>query len=44
VGALQRLHNFLATDRPRALAAGTASGQDAVAVAIVLLQRLPAER
>jgi len=44
VAALQRLHNYLATDRPKALAAGAAGGQDAVTVAIVLLQRLPMER
>jgi hypothetical protein len=44
VAALQRLHNYLAVDRPKALTAGAASGQDAAAVAIALLQQLPAER
>lgn len=42
VAALQRLHNYLAVHRPRALAA--ADGGDAVAVAIGLIGRLPPER
>lgn len=44
VAALQRLHNYLAVDRPKALAAGASSGLDAVGVALGLLQRLPPER
>lgn len=42
VAGLQRLHNYLAVHRPRALAA--ADGGDAVDVALELLQRLPPER
>jgi hypothetical protein len=42
VGALQRLHNYLAVNRPRALAA--ADGGDAVDVALRLLDGLPPER
>ncbi|QDN94921.1 hypothetical protein FNV58_00915 (plasmid) [Streptomyces sp. RLB1-9] len=42
VAALQRLHNYLAVNRPRALAA--ADGGDAVDVALQLLDRLPPER
>lgn len=42
VAALQRLHNHLAVTRPRALA-GATPGEDAVDVAIRLLQRLPDE-
>jgi hypothetical protein len=42
VSALQRLHNYLAVHRPRALAA--ADGKDAVDVAVQLLERLPPER
>lgn len=44
VAALQRLHNYLAVDRPKALAAGAAGGQDAVDVAVALMRGLPAER
>ncbi|MFE0490133.1 hypothetical protein [Streptomyces griseoaurantiacus] len=44
MAALQRLHNHLAVERPKALAAGAAEGLDVVAVAVGLLQRLPAER
>lgn len=43
VAALQRLHNWLAVNRPRALAAA-AGGEDAVAVAVRLLEQLPPER
>lgn len=42
VAALQRLHNWLAVNRPKALAA--ADGGDAVDVALRLLERLPPER
>lgn len=42
VAALQRLHNYLAVHRPKALAA--ADGGDAVDVAVALLRRLPPER
>lgn len=42
VGRLQQLHNHLALTRPRALAAAR-PGEDAVAVAIRLLERLPPE-
>lgn len=42
VAALQRLHNYLAVNRPRALS-GAAQGEGAVDVAIRLLERLPAE-
>ncbi|MEV7674999.1 hypothetical protein [Streptomyces sp. NPDC088752] len=42
MAALQRLHNHLAVTRPRALA-GATPGEDAVDVAIRLLQRLPDE-
>jgi hypothetical protein len=42
VGSLQRLHNWLAVNRPRALAA--AGGGDAVDVAVALLEQLPPER
>ncbi|MDQ1041483.1 hypothetical protein QFZ75_007985 [Streptomyces sp. V3I8] len=42
VGALQKLHNHLATTRPRTLAEA-ADGESAVEVAIRLLGRLPAE-
>lgn len=42
VAALQRLHNYLAVNRPKALAA--ADGGDAVDVALRLLERLPPER
>jgi hypothetical protein len=42
VGALQRLHNYLAVNRPRALAA--ADGGDAVDVTLRLLDGLPPER
>ena len=42
VAALQRLHNYLAVNRPKALAA--AWNGDAVDVALALLKRLPPER
>lgn len=42
VAALQRLHNYLAVNRPKALVA--ADGGDAVDVAIRLLEQLPPER
>lgn len=42
VAALQRLHNYLAVNRPRALSEA-ADGESAVDVAIRLLGRLPAE-
>lgn len=42
MAALQRLHNWLAVNRPKALAA--ADGGDAVDVALRLLERLPPER
>jgi hypothetical protein len=44
VAALQRLHNYLAVNRPKALTAAALDGQDAVGVAISLLRRLPPER
>ncbi|MEU9405693.1 hypothetical protein AB0E08_08300 [Streptomyces sp. NPDC048281] len=43
VAALQRLHNYLAVNRPKALAAAD-GGEDAADVAIRLLGQLPAER
>ncbi|WP_428957847.1 hypothetical protein [Streptomyces sp. cg35] len=43
VAALQRLHNHLAVTRPRALAAA-ADGEDAVDIAVRLLDRLPPEQ
>lgn len=42
VAALQRLHNYLAVNRPKALAA--ADGGDAVDVAQRLMDSLPPER
>ena len=42
VAALQRLHNYLAVNRPKALAA--ADGGDAVDVALRLMDGLPPER
>jgi hypothetical protein len=42
VGRLQALHNYLAQNRPRALAAA-ADGEDAVDVALRLMGQLPAE-
>jgi hypothetical protein len=45
VAALQRLHNYLAVNRPKALAAmGPPLEQDLVTLTIVLLNRLPGER
>jgi hypothetical protein len=43
VAALQRLHNWLAVNRPKTLAAA-AGGEDAVEVAVRLLEQLPPER
>lgn len=42
VAALQRLHNWLAVNRPKALAA--ADGGDVVDVTVALLEQLPLER
>lgn len=42
VAVLQRLHNYLAVNRPKAMAA--ADGGDAVDVAVRLLEQLPPER